>query len=89
MVMDWREMAGRPTVHGLRGDDRRGWSMFRGVYSGGRKLGAGVGLNPWQDGDLGTWDGRLDPFRGWVIAFCWMAASTVECVVLFFEILCI
>ena len=26
------------------------------------------------------WDGRMDPFRGWVIAFCWIAACTCECV---------
>ncbi|TDL26585.1 hypothetical protein BD410DRAFT_763829 [Rickenella mellea] len=76
MVMDWRELAGRPTVHGLRGDDRRGWSVFRGAYTGGRRVGAGAGPEEWLDLGDGShgWDGRLDPFRGWVIAFCWMVA---------------
>lgn len=78
MVMDWREMAGRPTVHGLGGDDRRGWSVFRGAYSGGRKVGDGSGLDWWPEDPAVEWDGRTDPFRGWVIAFCWIAASCVE-----------
>ena len=83
MVMDWREMAGWPTVHGLRGDDRRGWSHFRGAYSGGRKIGTGTWIDPFKDGNLYQWDGRTDPLRGWVIAFCWIIASFAEYVFLF------
>lgn len=76
MVMDWREMAGWPTVHGLAGDDRRGWSVFRGAYSGGRRIGTGTWIDPFKDeSNLYRWDGRTDHMRGWVIAFCWMVAS--------------
>ena len=77
--MDWREMAGRPTVRGLWGDDRRGWAVFRGAYSGGRKVGEGVMYGGRSSAMIG-WDGRMDPSRGWVIAFCWIAACACECV---------
>ena len=78
MVMDWREMAGWPTVHGLSGDDRRGWSAFRGAYSDGEKVGTGTWIDPFKDGNYYQWDGRTDPARGWVIAFCWLIASGAE-----------
>ena len=80
MVMDWREMAGIPTVHGLGADNRRGWSVFRGAYSGGRRVGNGAVFDPWQNGahDSSFWDGRTDPSRGWVIAFCWLVACLAE-----------
>ena len=78
MVMDWREIAGYPTVHGLAGDDRRGWSVFRGAYSSdGEKLGTGT----WLDlSAVYQWDGRTDPMRGWVVAGCWLVTSLAECV---------
>lgn len=80
MVMDWREMAGWPTVHGLQGDDRRGWSMFRGAYSGGHKVGTGTWIDPFKEGNTYyQWDGRTDSLRGWVIAACWLASSAAEC----------
>jgi hypothetical protein len=67
--MDWREMAGRPTVRGTQGDLGR-WKSYAGAWSGGKKLGVSSG----EDG----WDGRVDPMRGWVIAFCWLVASGFE-----------
>ena len=78
MVMDWREIAGWPTVHGLKGDDRRGWTVFRGAYSGGHKIGTGTWLDQFSEGRMYQWDGRTDPLRGWVVAFCWIAASFAE-----------
>jgi len=68
MVMDWREMAGQPTVRGLVGGDR--WSSYSWAWSGGKKIGYGI--------DGGAWDGRTDPWRGWAIAFGWMCASLVD-----------
>lgn len=68
MVMDWREMAGRPTVRGMQGEER--WSAYRGAWSGGRKVGLG-----WREDQ---WDGRTDSMRGWVIAFCWLVACSAE-----------
>jgi hypothetical protein len=65
--MDWREMAGRPTVRGMPGEGR--WRSYTGAWSGGKKVGFGT---------LNEWDGRTDPMRGWIIAFCWMAASGAE-----------
>ena len=76
--MDWREMAGWPTVHGLSGDGRRGWSVFRGAYSGGRKVGTGTWIDHFKDGRMYQWDGRTDPLRGRVIAFCWIVTSFAE-----------
>lgn len=66
--MDWREMAGRPTVRGMQGEDR--WDAYYGAWSGGKQLGSG-----WEEG---RWDGWTDPMRGWVIAFSWMIASFAE-----------
>ncbi|KAJ7089742.1 integral membrane protein S linking to the trans Golgi network-domain-containing protein [Mycena belliarum] len=68
MVMDWREMAGRPTVRGMQGEER--WSAYTGVWRGGRKVGVG-----WR---ADQWDGRTDPMRGWVIAFCWLVACSAD-----------
>ncbi|KAJ7493359.1 integral membrane protein S linking to the trans Golgi network-domain-containing protein [Mycena galericulata] len=68
MVMDWREMAGRPTVRGMQGEER--WSAYTGAWSGGRKVGSG-----WREDQ---WDGRTDPMRGWVIAFCWLVACSAD-----------
>jgi hypothetical protein len=67
--MDWREMAGQPTVRGMQGEGGR-WQSYAGAWSGGKKVGYGLG----KDG----WDGRTDAMRGWIIAFCWMAASCAE-----------
>lgn len=68
MVMDWREMAGRPTVRGVQGEER--WSSYYGAWSGGKQVGSG-----WE---AGRWDGRTDPIRGWVIAASWLIASSAE-----------
>jgi hypothetical protein len=68
MVMDWREMAGRPTFRRLHGEER--WSSFTGAWSDGRKVAEG----PWYMGP----DGRGDYMRGWILASCWVLASTAE-----------
>ncbi|KAJ7065333.1 integral membrane protein S linking to the trans Golgi network-domain-containing protein [Mycena amicta] len=73
MVMDWREMAGRPTVRGMQGEER--WNSYTGVWSGGRKIGSGLRAD--------QWDGRADPMRGWVIAFCWLVACSADIYYLF------
>lgn len=72
MILDWREMAGRPTVRGMQGEER--WSSYTGAWSGGKKVGYS-----WQEDQL-MLAGRTDPMRGWIIAFCWMLASGAECV---------
>ncbi|KAG6889759.1 hypothetical protein C0995_014686 [Termitomyces sp. Mi166 len=66
MIMDWREMAGRPTVRGIHGA-RGGYSW---AWSGGKKIGYGLQ----EDG----WDGRVDPMRGWIIALCWLVACSAD-----------
>jgi len=66
--MDWREMAGRPTFRRLHGEER--WSSFTGAWSGGRKVAEGpLYMGP---------DGRGDYMRGWILASCWVLASTAE-----------
>jgi len=64
MIMDWRQMAGRPTVIGMPIGERW-WA-----WSGGRKVGYG-----WK---ADQWDGRMDPMRGWIIAFCWIVACSAD-----------
>jgi hypothetical protein len=71
--MDWRELAGRPTVRGLRGPQR--WDALTGVWSGG----VHIGHHEW---DESHWDGHLDPRRGWIIGLCWLATFGAECVAL-------
>jgi hypothetical protein len=68
MVMDWREMAGRPTVRGMQGGER--WRSYAGAWSGGKMVGYGLRED--------HWDGRIDPMRGWIIAFSWMIAAGAE-----------
>ena len=64
MIMDWREMAGRPTVRGMQIGEKW-WA-----WSGGKRIGYG-----WKDDH---WDGGIDPIRGWIIAFCWLVACCAE-----------
>ncbi|KAF8515923.1 hypothetical protein JB92DRAFT_36514 [Gautieria morchelliformis] len=75
VIMDWREMSSRPTVHGLHGQDHRGWDAFTGAYSGGKKIGVGSLLG---EATAGMGDGRVDSRRGWCIAFAWLLASLVD-----------
>ncbi|KAF8184487.1 integral membrane protein S linking to the trans Golgi network-domain-containing protein [Pholiota molesta] len=64
MIMDWRQMAGRPTVIGMPiGEKWWAWSE-------GKKIGYG-----WKDDQ---WDGSLDPRRAWIIAFCWIVACSAD-----------
>ncbi|CAA7265217.1 unnamed protein product [Cyclocybe aegerita] len=64
MIMDWREMAGRPTVVGMPIGERW-WA-----WSGGKKVGYG-----WKDDQ---YNGTMDPMRGWIIAFCWLVACSAD-----------
>lgn len=63
-------MAGVPTVRWAYGSER--WSSYTWAWSSGKKVGHG-----WTEDQ---WDGKIDPTRGWVIAFCWMLACSAECV---------
>ena len=67
MVMDWREMAGRPAAQGWDREDR--WDVYSGAWSGGHKFD--------HKEDDQQWSG-IDPIRGWIIAFCWLVASCAE-----------
>nr|VWP00105.1 Cytochrome P450 monooxygenase AKT7 (EC (AK-toxin biosynthesis protein 7) [Ganoderma boninense] len=68
MIMDWREMAGRPTTRALPGDGP--WKSFNSVWSGGKQ----VGVGSIQQGALRS----VDPVRLWIIAVCWIAASAAD-----------
>jgi hypothetical protein len=64
MIMDWREMAGRPTAIEVPIGERL-WA-----WRGGKKIGYG-----WTEDQ---WDGTMDARRGWIIAFCWIVACSAE-----------
>jgi len=64
MVMDWREMAGKPTIRGLNG------TSYGYAWSGGKMIGVG-----WKSDQ---WSGRTDPLRAWMIAICWLVACSAE-----------
>lgn len=73
MLMDWREMAGRPTAmargSSVQGDDR--WRSYtQWAWSGGERVAHGWSVD--------RWDGSIDPIRGWVIAACWLAACGAD-----------
>lgn len=69
MVMDWRQLAGKPTVHALQNEGP--WRSIGVVWSGGKQVGS-------EDIQIDFWDGRIDPQRGWVIASCWLLASVAD-----------
>lgn len=64
MVMDWREMAGKPTIRGLNG------TSYGYAWSNGKKVSLG-----WNSDQ---WSGRTDPFRAWIIAICWLVACGAD-----------
>lgn len=68
-------MSSRPTIHGLHGQNHRGWDAFTGAYSGGKKIGVG---SLFGAGAIDMYDGRVDTRRGWCIAISWLLASLVE-----------
>ncbi|KAF8634645.1 hypothetical protein AX15_000789 [Amanita polypyramis BW_CC] len=68
MIMDWREMAGVPTVQWAHGSER--WNSYTWAWSSGKKVGHG-----WTEDQ---WNGKIDPTRGWVIASCWMLACSAD-----------
>lgn len=63
MVMDWREMAGKPTIRGLNG------SSYGYAWSDGQRIGY-----DWDE----RWSSRTDPLRAWIIAICWLLACGAE-----------
>jgi len=74
MLMDWREMAGRPTV--LRTWNETLPSTYSWVWRSGSKT-----PFPAIDHTLGT--GSSDPYRGWIIAASWLLACSAEYVLMF------
>ncbi|EMD39363.1 hypothetical protein CERSUDRAFT_47749 [Gelatoporia subvermispora B] len=70
MIMDWREMAGRPVS---RTPDGGGpWSSWNSVWSGGKQF-QGSG-----DPRESLYTGDIDPARSWIIAVCWILASGAD-----------
>ena len=93
-ILDWREMAAKPTVtssafHGLLDFSAKdSWKKLRGAWAGGHQIGE-VPLE--NEGDSGEttpethhtinpeeWDLGVDDFRGWLIAFAWIVACAIE-----------
>lgn len=69
MVMDWRQMAGRPTS-----TSTDPWASLNRVWSGGKQVGV--------DEIESHWLTRMDSRRGWILALCWIGASCAEYVCL-------
>ncbi len=82
MIMDWRQMAGKPTTGASLADT---WKSLHSVWSGGHQVlsgdnnGSGSSSQQGSAGG-GTWSGQMDPRRGWIIAICWLATCGAECV---------
>ncbi|KAG8918115.1 hypothetical protein FRC03_012345 [Tulasnella sp. 419] len=75
MIMDWRELAGRPTLMGNQADAARGWSGFKGAWSGGKNLGDTAA--GWE------WNAGLDSTRGWLIAFSWLIVCGIDIIYIY------
>ncbi|KAK1232478.1 hypothetical protein PQX77_004380 [Marasmius sp. AFHP31] len=81
MIMDWREMAGRPTVRGIY--DAETWRsyLYSWAWSGGKIVGF-----TWREDLLrmkANNEGGVDSRRGWIIAFGWIAACCVDLIPLY------
>ncbi|KIY72887.1 hypothetical protein CYLTODRAFT_434478 [Cylindrobasidium torrendii FP15055 ss-10] len=64
MILDWRNIAGRPTSSNSWARNGYAW-----VWSAGKKVGVGDdGADGWV----------VDPLRGWVISVCWLAACVAD-----------
>ncbi|KAF8513010.1 integral membrane protein S linking to the trans Golgi network-domain-containing protein [Hysterangium stoloniferum] len=75
VIMDWREMSSLPIYHSLHGQDQRGLDATLGFHMDGKEV--NVGFLPGQMVSS-MWDSRIDPRRGWCIAFAWLAASIID-----------
>ncbi|KDQ50770.1 hypothetical protein JAAARDRAFT_141504 [Jaapia argillacea MUCL 33604] len=78
MLMDWREMAGRPTFRLLHGEER--WASYTGAWSGGKNLGNTTMRTPGLGFGKGVVEavGVIDPVRGWVLGICWLIACGID-----------
>ncbi|KAI0758599.1 integral membrane protein S linking to the trans Golgi network-domain-containing protein [Irpex lacteus] len=80
MIMDWRQMAGKPTTGASLADT---WKSLHSVWSGGHQVlsgdnnGSGSSSQQGSAGG-GTWSGQMDPRRGWIIAICWLATCGAD-----------
>ena len=80
MIMDWHKMSSHPMIHGLQGQDQRGWDGFMGAYSRSKK----VIEESWHGGDAMG----IDTICRWCIAISWLLASAVEYVNFHFVFSC-
>ncbi|KGB78361.2 hypothetical protein CNBG_3923 [Cryptococcus deuterogattii R265] len=91
-VMDWREMAARPTVNKGTFPGAEGWKKLRGAWAGGKWIGkvkeeAQVeGVKEEEGEKEEIWDYGVDKKRGWVIAGTWMLAFAIDILPLYFII---
>ncbi|CAD6580823.1 MAG: hypothetical protein TREMPRED_002849 [Tremellales sp. Tagirdzhanova-0007] len=95
-ILDWREMASRPTVSsssfpGLSD----GWRTLRGAWAGGKQVGVleddeeGIGAGEKtgvhvEEEEEEVWDFGVDDKRGWLIGMCWLIASAVDIAPLYY-----
>ncbi|ORX35216.1 integral membrane protein S linking to the trans Golgi network-domain-containing protein [Kockovaella imperatae] len=100
-VLDWREMAARPTVtsKSFSGLDlasaANGWRKLRGAWSGGKQVGQviegdgiGGGDKPSQSAEEEdeVWDFGVDDRRGWLLGLSWLIASAIDIAPLYYLI---
>ncbi|WWD16440.1 hypothetical protein CI109_100866 [Kwoniella shandongensis] len=75
-ILDWRELAARPTVSKSSFPGVEGWKKLRGAWAGGKEIGSvkigdgevGSGMEAvGREADEDPWDYGVDAKRGWVI----------------------
>ncbi|AFR97709.1 hypothetical protein C343_05857 [Cryptococcus neoformans C23] len=92
-VMDWREMAARPTVNKGTFPGVEGWRKLRGAWAGGKWIGKvkqkgeseAKGVKEEEEKEE-MWDYGVDKKRGWVIAGTWMLAFAIDILPLYYII---
>ena len=92
-ILDWREMASRPTISSTSFPGlTSGWRTLRGAWAGGKQVGSvesdediheGIGLGEKrpvgiEEEEEEVWDFGVDDKRGWLISLGWLIASAIE-----------
>ncbi|WRT65765.1 uncharacterized protein IL334_002714 [Kwoniella shivajii] len=100
-ILDWREMAARPTLSKTSFPGVEGWKKLRGAWAGGKEIGS-VPTPLGEEGDLEDhpagglgeggkvvdeyWEYGVDNKRGWIVGGVWLVAFAIDIAPLYYLI---
>ncbi|WVR03751.1 hypothetical protein IAU60_000746 [Kwoniella sp. DSM 27419] len=98
-IMDWREMAARPTISKDSFPGVEGWRKLRGAWAGGKEIGSVAHPELEDGGEVDDyrvidenkvldeyWEYGVDDKRGWIIGGAWLVTFAVDILPLYFMI---